>query len=143
MHPGVSNEKRIAERKFKNEDELIAKLKSEFPGHTVQTLIAEDMSLPEQLSMTSKTDILIGMHGCVLSQTFFLPKHAMVLEMFPNFWEIKMFFNSLARWRDIKHQYWKNDDKSNEYANHYTYVPLSVIEKFAFRARTHFVCSIP
>ena len=141
MHPGVSDTKRITERKFKNEGELIATLRSEFPGHVVQTLIAEDMSLPEQLSMTSNTDILIGMHGCVLTQTFFLPKHAVVLEMFPSFWEIKMFFKSIARWRNIKHEHWRNENKKYEYENHYMYVPINVIQNFSEHARSHFDCS--
>ncbi|XP_045187861.1 EGF domain-specific O-linked N-acetylglucosamine transferase-like [Mercenaria mercenaria] len=141
MHPGVSTEKRIAERKFKNEYELLATLRSEFPGHTVQTLIAEEMSLPEQLSLTSNTDILIGMHGCVLTQILFLPKHAMVLEMYPVFWTVQRFFSSISRWRNIKHEYWQNSDKRNEFANHYTYVPTSVIHEFAQRARKHFACN--
>lgn len=140
LHPGYSSEKRIAERKFKNEAELLSKLKSEFPGHTVRTLIAEDMSLPDQLKLTSNTDILIGMHGCVLTQTLFLPKHALVLEMYPSFWKIQRFFSSIAKWRNIKHEYWQNKDERNEFASHYTYIPESVISNFAKRARKHFTC---
>lgn len=140
MHPGVSREKRIAERKFQNENELISYLQYEFPGHTVRTLIAEDTSLPDQLKLTSQTDILIGMHGCVLTHTLFLPKHAMVFEMYPSFWKIQRFFSSIARWRNIKHEYWQNKEKSNEFPNHYTYVPKSVIHGFAQRARKQYAC---
>ncbi|KAL4237482.1 hypothetical protein ACF0H5_002198 [Mactra antiquata] len=140
MHPEKNEEIRIAERKFKNEDEIISILESEFPGHTLNILKAENMSLPEQLKMTSNTDVLIAMHGCVLTQILFLPKHAMVLEMYPNFWTIQRFFSSIAKWRNVKHQIWQNTNEDNEFPNHYTYVPPSVIKNFALDVRKHFAC---
>lgn len=140
MHPGIKGEKRIAERKFKNEDEIITTLNQEFTGHSLRMLIAEDMSLPEQLELTSQTDILIGMHGCVLTHTLFMPHHGMVLEMYPSFWKIQGFFKAISKWRHINHTIWQNTEKKYEYKNHYIYVPPSVFKGFAVAARQHFVC---
>lgn len=140
MHPGVSTEKRIAERKYKNEEELITSLQRKFPGHSLRILAAEDMSLPEQLKLTSQTDILIGMHGCVLTHTLFLPHHAMVLELYPSFWKIQGFFSAISRWRNIKYYMWQNKDQNNEFPNHYTYIPTDVLDELFEKSQQHFAC---
>lgn len=141
MYPGDLSSKRNTERKFQNEAELVRTLHEEFRGHTVRTLVAEELSLQEQLEITSSTDVLIGMHGCVLTQILFLPAHAMVLEMYPIFWERKFFFSSLARWSNIKHDVWQNDVKENEFReNCSTYVSPAILKTYANRVRDHFHC---
>lgn len=141
MHPGNQSSMRNTERKFQNEAELVRTLKEELPGHNVRTLVAEDLPLKEQLKLTTSTDVLIGMHGCVLSQTLFLPRHAMVLEMYPIFWERKLFFISMSKWRGIRHDVWQNDAEEHEFrANCSTYVPPSVFRDYAKRVKEYFSC---
>lgn len=141
MYLGNSSSRRNTERKYLNEAELVKTLHDEFPGHSVRTLVAENLALEEQLRITTNTDVLIGMHGCVLSQTLFLPPHAMVLEMYPIFWERKSFFSSMAKWRRIQHDVWQNDEEEHEFReNCSTYVPPVVFRDYAKRVKKHFKC---
>ena len=128
LHPGTDVlQKRNTQRKFKNENELVSALRRHFPGHVIQTLVAEDMSLKEQLSLVVNTDIMAGMHGCALTNMWFMPRHGAIFEMYPKYWEIKYHYSSIARWRDIRYRYWRNQRKENEYQDHYTYVPPEVL----------------
>ena len=142
MYPGDVASRRNTERKFLNEAELVRTLHEQFPGHDVRTLVAEDLDLKEQLKIMTTTDVLIGMHGCVLSQILFLPPHAMVLEMYPIFWERKMFFSSIARWRNIQHEVWQNDVEEHEVrANCSTFVPIRVFREYAQHVKQTFKCT--
>ena len=132
MHPG---EKRNTERKFKNEMEVLKTVQDEFKGHSVETLIAEDISLNEQLSIMTKADILIGMHGCIMTHAMFMPKHGAIFEMYPKHWTPQPFFKAIARWRGLKYEFWRNDDSWNEFPDHYTYIPPEVLTNYARRIK--------
>ena len=141
FHPEVdSKNKRNAERKFKNENELIETLEEEFKGHTVKTLLAENVPLVEQLRLATNTDILISMHGCTLTHTMFLPKHAAIFELYPIFWKFKDFYPTIARWSRIKYDRWRNDDKDNEFHDHYTRVPPEVFRNYARSIKNRLGC---
>ena len=127
MHPG---EKRNTERKYKNEKEITETMKTEFKGHTVRTFIAEDMSLNEQLNVMTKADILIGMHGCIMTHAMFMPKYGAIFEMYPRYWTPQPFFRAIARWRGLKYEFWRNEDNWNEFVDHYTYIPSEVLTNY-------------
>ena len=123
--------KRNTERKYKNEDEILKILHNEFKGHTIKTFIAENMSLNKQLAIMTNTDILIGMHGCIMTHAMFMPRHAAIFEMYPKFWKPQKFFRAIAKWRGLHYDYWRNEDKWNEFVDHYTRVPPEVIANYS------------
>ena len=127
-HPGIL---RNTERKYQNENEILDILRNEFKGHTIRTLIAEDMSLNEQLALTTKADILIGMHGCIMTHAMFMPRHGALFEMYPKYWKPKHFFSAIAKWRGLKYTYWRNEFKWNEFIDHYTRIPPEVIRNYS------------
>ena len=127
-HPGI---KRNTERKYQNENELLELVKDEFKGHTVRTLIAEDMSLNQQLALTTKTDILIGMHGCIMTHSMFMPRHGAIFELYPKYWKPQTFFSAIAKWRGLHYAYWKNEFKWNEFVDYYTRIPPEVVTNYS------------
>ena len=132
MNPDV---KRNTERKFKNENEILRTVQDEFKGHTVRTFVAEDMSLNEQLSVITKADILIGMHGCIMTHAIFMPQHGAIFEMYPKHWTPQPFFRAIARWRGLKYEFWRNEDIWNEFLDHYTYIPREVLTNYTRRIK--------
>jgi hypothetical protein len=60
----------------------------------------EDLSLKNQLSYISQTNILIGMHSTAMTYIMFLPKQAGVIELFPkDTLTTNNQYKIIARWR--------------------------------------------
>lgn len=116
-------------RKFLNENEIIEEIKSMFSGHKIHVKILEKMKMKEQLDLFSVTDLLIGMHGAGMANVMFLPRHAAVLELFPNYWSFLKHFKAFAKWRNIKYIGWQNADPKNEYPNFYTRIPPEILRE--------------
>ncbi|KAH3736711.1 uncharacterized protein LOC127851401 [Dreissena polymorpha] len=119
----------LVHRKFKNEDEIVDNVKSVFTQATVETVILEQMSMFDQLKVMTQTDVLIGMHGAGMSHVMFLPAHAVVFEIFPQYWGFLRHFKAFARWRGVKYFGSKNEDLKNEFDGFYTYIPSSVVRE--------------
>lgn len=118
----------LVHRKFKNEDEILSTVRSVLPGHTVKSVVLEDMSMKDQLLLFTKTDILMGMHGAGMAHVMFLPRHAAVFEIFPNYWGFLLHFKAFSRWRGLKYLGWQNQDVANEYLDTFhTHVPPEII----------------
>nr|CAB3242774.1 glycosyltransferase [Phallusia mammillata] len=95
-------------RKILNEDELLEVLRS-FPDFQlrVEEFKHDDMTFKDQLSVTSNTDILIGIHGAGLTHALFLPNHAVIFELYDC--DAKC-FRDLARLRGVRHMTWQNPE---------------------------------
>lgn len=123
-------------RKIKNEDELLRKISDIFKGHHVRGLQIDTLPMREQLIITSKTDILIGMHGAGLSHTLFLPGHACLIEMFPDYYPAEnIHFRAMAKWRHLYYTSWSNTDGNRELNNYYTVVDADEITRLADEMR--------
>ena len=70
-------------RVMANPEEVVEGLKSSFPGANVHVMVAEDMSLCDQLRMVYNTDVLIGIHGAGLVHLWWLQDHALLFEIVP------------------------------------------------------------
>ena len=70
-------------RTLVNHKELLNGLKKGFPGTTVQGMIAEDLSLCDQIKMVHDADVLLGVHGAGLVHLWWLQDHALLFEMVP------------------------------------------------------------
>lgn len=123
-------------RKIKNEDELLRKISDKFKGHNVAGLQIDVLPMREQLKITAKTDILIGMHGAGLSHTLFLPGHASLIEIFPAYYPAaNIHFQAMAKWRHVFYTSWSNVDRKREMNNHYTVVDADKIARLADKMR--------
>lgn len=118
----------LVHRKFYNEKEIEQEVNFLFRnGHRVQYVVLENMTMLEQVKLFTSTDILVGMHGAGMSHVMFLPPHAGVLELFPNYWGFPRHFKAMARWRKLHYIGWHNTDPNNEYPAFYTRIPATVI----------------
>lgn len=117
----------LVHRKFKNENEIFSAVKSVLSGHTVKSVVLEQMSMKDQLLLFTNTDILIGMHGAGMAHVMFLPPHAAIFEMFPNYWGFLLHFKAFSRWRGLKYLGWQNNEQANEFPGFYTYIPPAVV----------------
>ncbi|KAH3794374.1 EGF domain-specific O-linked N-acetylglucosamine transferase-like [Dreissena polymorpha] len=142
-HPErITKMKGLVQRKFRNELEILSSVKVAIPLSTVTTLVLEEMSMREQLSVMANTDILIGMHGAGLTHVLFVPDHAVLFELFPNHHsqEIYKHFRTFSKWRFLKYIMWQNDNDALEFDDLSTYVPPEVIiEKCRYIRR--YLCS--
>jgi len=73
---------RTKNRLVLNEETLIASLSSAF-GLSVRVVRIESLSFEEILDTVSKSVIAIGMHGSALIFSIFMPRNAILIELFP------------------------------------------------------------
>ncbi|XP_052800607.1 uncharacterized protein LOC128231618 [Mya arenaria] len=131
-------------RKFQNEEEIFATVQKQFPNANLTGVILEQMSMKAQLENMSNTDILIGMHGAGLTHVLFLPPHAVVLELFPEYYGTMAtlnYFETFSHWRNLTYFGWQNFDKSNEFPNYYTKIPGDVIVSYCEKIK-EIICKI-
>lgn len=126
-HP--RNPKGVVSRKVKNEKELESLVHELYPNHSIASIQTDKLTMRDQLSAIVNTDILIGMHGAGLTLALFLPKHAGLVEIYPKYWSSdNAHFRAITRWRNLQYRQWQNTKSENEFPNHYTYIPPSVIQ---------------
>lgn len=115
-------------RKIKNEDELLSSARKTFQRDNIIGVQIDLLSMKDQLSIISTTDILVGMHGAGLSHTLFLPNHAGLIELYPTYWSnSNIHFKSMAKWRNLHYLSWINVDSTKELHGHYTVVDTGAI----------------
>ncbi|WAQ99366.1 RCN11-like protein [Mya arenaria] len=123
-------------RKFKNEGDIVLTLKNNFPEANIAAIRLEDLTMLEQLSLITNTDILVGMHGAGLSHVLFLPDHALVIELFPLSFHSDTYihFRTFARWRNLKYLCWQNTNQENEFEDFYTKIPKNIVDVLSTKA---------
>jgi len=81
--PGISVISRSRYRRIINESELVSTLEKEFPAINV-SLLNEDMdSFSKIVNVASESFAMIGVHGALLGVAMFMPRDAMIFEIFP------------------------------------------------------------
>ncbi|KAF3911693.1 hypothetical protein AA313_de0203880 [Arthrobotrys entomopaga] len=93
---------RVGRRKLLNFDELDRELEQRYPDVTINRPQFEKMTLREQINMIARTDVLIGVHGAALTNIFFLPPQASVVEILPKGLNLKLYRN-LANVRGLRY----------------------------------------
>lgn len=125
-HP--NNPSGLISRKIKNSAAIVSAVEDAFPGHSVGTIQLDQYQMADQLKWISQTDILVGMHGAGMSHVLFLPSHAGVLELYPNYWpKTNRHFKAMARWRNLHYLNWQNINPTNEKEHFYTYIPSTIV----------------
>ena len=71
-------------RVLANSDELINGLKAAFPNANVLKMVAEDMTLCDQIKMVHNADVFMGVHGAGLVHLWWLQDTAILFELVPH-----------------------------------------------------------
>lgn len=104
-----------AYRRVLNEDELIDEINSRC-SHCQVTKVdfSHRMSFEEQLQITARTDVFIGMHGAGLTHLLFLPDWAVLFELFNCDDDC---YRDLARLRGVRYVTWTERSKLKHIKN--------------------------
>lgn len=102
-------------RKIQNENEIIDAIRQKYPHANVKGLQLDLLSMKEQISVISETDILIGMHGAAFGFSPFLPPGSGAIEIFPQYykaknWHMEHLINNIQ----VHYIQWRNNNKSAE-----------------------------
>ncbi|KAG8159638.1 hypothetical protein KVR01_010275 [Diaporthe batatas] len=92
---------RTGRRKLEGAEALLKAVEVKYPNVNVSSVDFELLSIPEQLAMIQRTDILVGVHGAGLTHTMFMT-HGAVVEIRPPNFQHKGFKN-LAQMMGIKY----------------------------------------
>ena len=115
-------------RKIKNEEQLVKYVSEKFMNVNVKAYQLDQFNMSMQLAIISKTDILVGMHGAGLTHSMFLPKHAGLIEFYPNYWPSSIaMFKAIARFRNLHYENWVNTESKFEFPDKYTEIPEHII----------------
>ena len=66
-----------------NPGSLLEGLRQGFPNATVESMMAEDLPLCDQIKMAHDADVLIGVHGAGMVHGWWLQDHALLFELVP------------------------------------------------------------
>lgn len=113
-----------AERKIKNEAELISVAETLTDKKNVRAVNFESMSVEEQLRCIISTDVLISIHGAALSYIPILRPGSHVLELMPGRYRTRQHFRFFAAWAGIP--YFKLDIPNGKPLHE---VPIGVFEE--------------
>lgn len=131
----------IVRRKIKNEFELVEKIKKWFPNYNIRGVQMDKLLMNEQICLTTKTNILIGMHGAGMSHALFLSKGSGIIELFPR--ETRpsnIHFKAIARWRKLYYTSWQNVRKWDDFPEEgSTRIPPTVL-KFLIQQTSDKIC---
>lgn len=115
-------------RKISNEDELLEAMTKQYPSFKIVKIRLEEFNLKEQFNQIAQTDILIGMHGAGLTHALFLPPHAAVIELLPDYFRLAYgHFEGISRWRKLKYKRWKGTADLDDVKTLTTVVPVPAI----------------
>ncbi|XP_055614137.1 EGF domain-specific O-linked N-acetylglucosamine transferase [Uranotaenia lowii] len=95
-------------RRILNEDELLEEISENENYRVNQASYSHHMSFRDQLRITRNTDIFIGMHGAGLTHLLFLPRWAVIFELYHC--EDRNCYKDLARLKGVKYMTWERDD---------------------------------
>ena len=93
------------QRKLANEKELLEDLKEQLPQAKIECVLFENLTPLEQISLMSKTKLLVGMHGAGLTHSVFLPSQSGLFEIFPGLLHaFRVNFTNIAIWRRLSYR---------------------------------------
>ncbi|XP_071826374.1 uncharacterized protein [Apostichopus japonicus] len=103
-------------RQILNQNELASSIEKEFEI-SIQVVGMEDNSIMEIIRIVSCAELLISMHGALMILAMFLPRHAVVVEMYPyainpEFYQVYQTMLNLEE-LNIKYIAWRNMNASN------------------------------
>lgn len=88
---------RVFERVMINGGELLSALRSNFSSFNILPVYMEDLTLCQQINVSSSADVFMGIHGAGMSHLWWTPKGATVMELMPDYKSSKPSFEILSR----------------------------------------------
>lgn len=106
---------RRGSRRLVHQDAHLEALKAHFPTLTIQLIDFATLSFVDQLRITRRTDVLIGVHGAGLTHAMFLPARSALVEIMPHDFHHQGFRN-LAKM--LGHHYFRVHAPPREHDGH-------------------------
>ncbi|KAL5857378.1 hypothetical protein ACOSQ3_004836 [Xanthoceras sorbifolium] len=113
---------RSGPRSFKNESAVVDIFEREcakFDGCRLMVAYSYNLTFCQQVTLMSKTDILVSPHGAQLTNMFLMNRNSSVMEFFPKGW-LKLagvgqyVYHWIASWSGMRHQgAWRDPDGEN------------------------------
>ena len=124
-----SNQQRT---QFIYEEKVYSFITNLFEDHTIRQYKMQG-SLQVNLEAVSHTDILVGLHSEYLVNILFLPKKALVFELFQTSTRLSIDpqYQTFARWRNLSYKYWEAESMSKENMSDIDIVQREVIHTAA------------
>lgn len=120
----------IVARKISNEDELLNVTKHALKNCDIKGVQLDLLSIREQLTLVSGSDVMIGMHGAALAFSWFLPPGSGVIEMFPATHRGNWHMAQIAQRNEVFYNKWVNRDRKNERVHaQSTRIPPEIVVK--------------
>ena len=104
---------RVAKRRLVDQGDYIAALRRSYPSVAVNVVDYASYTFKEQLKISAKTDILVGVHGAGLTHVMFMPQGSAMVELMPFNVDYHGFRN-MARMRSIGYYQSKTEDKEEQ-----------------------------
>ncbi|XXQ35888.1 Glycosyltransferase 61 catalytic domain-containing protein [Plasmodiophora brassicae] len=94
-HPRIGARK--AERKIRNEDELVGAAQQAFPDVDVEKVAFEEMDVSEQVVAVHRATVVVGVHGAGLTHILFARGGAALIELMPPEYAGRQHFQFISR----------------------------------------------
>ncbi len=110
--------KPCGDRIIENEHALVETLAASYPQVEIRKVFLEELSLSEQFSLLSQSDVLVGMHGAgLIAGAYCLPPNAGFIELFPKYYRDGIAARTcrlITAERDLHYASWINHSRKNE-----------------------------
>ena len=88
---------KVFERVLSNDVELISALRSNFSSFSIKPVYMEELTLCEQINVSSSARVFMGVHGAGMGHLWWTPKGATILEIMPEYKSGKPSFEVLSK----------------------------------------------
>eukprot|EP00897_Mesotaenium_endlicherianum_P000907 jgi/Mesen1/10817/ME000093S10336 len=108
----ISIVEREAQRTVSNLPQVAGLVRETFPGMRVEIVRLSNASLTAQMAIAQRSALYISMHGASLSNVLFMPRGALVLELFP-FRFLSEEYHKIAQRCGLHYHSWENTHLAN------------------------------
>ena len=103
--------KKGLQRRILNEEEVLSKAKVAYPDCEILPTDFGALTLTQQMAAARQARVLFGMHGAGFINLLWMPRDAVVLELFPFKAMITPVHRNLAKFAAITYMSWANPNR--------------------------------
>ena len=94
-----------------NEDEIVARMKSQYPKWIIEQVQFEKLSMKEQIKHARRSKIILGMHGAGMVHCIWMNEGSKVIEIFPK-QKIRHSYRNIAQYIGLDYYTYRGGDDS-------------------------------